>query len=116
MSSERSVVLCLSMLLSALVICAGDALPRAPGIAPAALPAAVVNALDVVERVSDTYTLDVYVWRDSQPLIITGNQQELPPGLPLVGANNSCMQATRHSALRKPDYQITLLLRWQRCI
>lgn len=107
---ERSVVLCLSALLPALAICAGDPLAGAPEIAPAALPPAAFDAPDVVERVSDTYTLDAYVWRDSQPLIITGTQQALPLRLPTSGADDFCMQTTHHSALRKPDYQTTRLL------
>ena len=79
MSSCRSVaVLCLSVLLPALVICAGDPLPAAPEIAPAALPTAFIDAPEIAERSSDTYTLDAYVWRDSQPLIVSGEQQTLP--------------------------------------
>ena len=111
MSSCRSpAALCLSVLLPALVICAGDPLPAAPEIAPAAVPTAVTDAPEEVERSSDTYTLDAYVWRDSQPLIVSGDQQALLVRLPTTGADHPCMQALNHSALRKPDYQTTHLL------
>ena len=71
-SCRSSTVLYVSVLLPALVICAGDPLPAAPKIAPATLPTALVDAPEVAERLSDTYTLDAYVWRDSQPLIVSG--------------------------------------------
>lgn len=99
------------------MICAGDPLPAAPEIAYAALPTAGVDAPgEVVERSSDTYLLDAYVWRDSQPLIVSGYQQALPVRLPacLLGlgtvADCPCTQAVNHSALRRPDYQTTPLL------
>ena len=54
------------------VICAGGFL--APEIAPVAVLPDVFDAPNVVDRASDTYMLDAYVWRDSQPLVITGEQ------------------------------------------
>ena len=108
MSSCRSfAVLCLSVLLPAVVICAGDPLPAAPAMAPTAVPTAVIDAPEVVERSPDTYTLDAYVWRDSQPLVVSGDQQALLVRLPTTGADYTCMQAINHSALRRPDYQTT---------
>ena len=70
------------MLLLALVICAGvEGAEGAPETAPVALLQGFFDAPEVVERASDTYTLDAYVWRDSQPLIITGDPQALPSWL-----------------------------------
>ena len=60
----------LGLMLPAMVICAG-----APEIAPAAQLPDVFDAPETVDRESDTYTLKAYVWRDSQPLVITGKQQ-----------------------------------------
>jgi hypothetical protein len=58
----------------ALVISLGS-----PEIAPAASLQSVLEAPEVVERVSDSYTLDAFVWRDAQPLVVTGTPQALQP-------------------------------------
>ncbi len=63
------------------VICAGS-----PEIAPAADLQSVFDAPQVVDRVSDSYTLDAYVWRDSQPLVITGRQA----GVTELGRSTVC--------------------------
>ena len=58
----------------ALVICVGS-----PEIAPAASLQSLLDVPDVVDRESDSYTLDAFVWRDSQPLVITGALQASHP-------------------------------------
>ncbi|KAL0035627.1 hypothetical protein WJX79_004065 [Trebouxia sp. C0005] len=45
-----------------------------PEIAPAISLQSVFEAPEVVDRVSDSYTLDAFVWRDAQPLVVTGSQ------------------------------------------
>ncbi len=50
-----------------------------PEIAPAISLQSVFEAPEVVERVSDSYTLDAFVWRDAQPLVVTGTMQALQP-------------------------------------
>ena len=67
-----AVLLSLVCTVPASVICAGS-----PQIAPAAGQPDVYDAPQVVDRVSDSYTLDAYVWRDSSPLTITGRWQAL---------------------------------------
>ena len=57
-------------LLPSLVVCA-----VVPEIAPAVSLPGLFDAPEVADRASDTYMLDAYLWRDSQPLIITGNLQ-----------------------------------------
>ena len=42
-----------------------------------AVPDDVLDALDVANRDSDSYSLDAYVWRDSMPLIITGFESDV---------------------------------------
>ena len=54
-------------LLPSLVVCA-----LVPEIAPAVSLPGLFDAPEMADRVSDTYMLDAYLWRDSQPLIITG--------------------------------------------
>ncbi|KAL3147242.1 hypothetical protein ABBQ32_002735 [Trebouxia sp. C0010 RCD-2024] len=55
-------------LLPSLVVCA-----TVPEIAPTASLPDLFDAPEVVDRFSDAYRLDAYLWRDSQPLIITGD-------------------------------------------
>ena len=38
----------------------------------AVIPEDVLDASDVADRESDSYSLDAFVWRDSMPLVITG--------------------------------------------
>ncbi|KAL3147241.1 hypothetical protein ABBQ32_002735 [Trebouxia sp. C0010 RCD-2024] len=56
-------------LLPSLVVCA-----TVPEIAPTASLPDLFDAPEVVDRFSDAYRLDAYLWRDSQPLIITGDE------------------------------------------
>ena len=55
-----------------------------PEIAPAISLQSVFEAPGVVERVSDSYTLEAFVWRDAQPLVVTGTMQALQPLLPFA--------------------------------
>lgn len=64
--------LVVTWLLPSLVVCA-----IAPEVAPTASRPGLFDAPEVVDRVSDTYRLDAYLWRDSQPLIITGDLHPL---------------------------------------
>ena len=57
----------LALAVSALKICAGS-----NQLGPVAALPDVFDAPDTADRISDTYMLEAFVWRDSQPLIITG--------------------------------------------
>lgn len=92
MTMRRNLVV--MWLLPSLVVGAG-----VPEVAPAASLPDISGAPEVVDRVSDTYTLEAYLWRDFQPLIITGDLQSslgFNNCTGLQSADYSCMQATGH--------------------
>ena len=63
----------------------------------AVIPEDVLEASDVADRESDSYSLDAFVWRDSMPLVITGFPHKRSPFKPLRVHKLSALETSEAS-------------------